>query len=74
MKHPEMQASQFGNNAPYWPAVIVFIVVSVAAGATLLWRAASRLENGENLFEERHRKSLKDFEDDEGVADRESSS
>lgn len=65
MKHPETQATQFGNSAPYWPAVIVFVVVSVAAGVALLWRAARRLETGEDLFEERHRKSLKDFEDEE---------
>jgi hypothetical protein len=64
IKHPEVQASQFGNAAPFWPAVIVFILISMVAGVTLLWRAASRLEDGENLFEERHRKSLKDFEED----------
>jgi len=64
LKHPEMQASQFGNTAPYWPAVIAFVVLSVAAGVMLLWRAARRLETGENLFEERHRKSLKDLNDE----------
>lgn len=70
IKHPEAQASQFGNTAPYWPAVILFIVVSVAAGVMLLWRAASRLEKGEDLFEERHRKSLKDFEEEVEGEDR----
>jgi drug/metabolite transporter (DMT)-like permease len=65
VKHPEVQASQFGNTAPFWPAVIVFVLISMAAGVALLWRAASRLEDGENLFEERHRKHLKDFEDEE---------
>ena len=64
IEHPEVQASQLGNTAPFWPAVIVFVLVSMAAGVALLWRAASRLESGENLFEERHRKSLKDLEED----------
>lgn len=68
--HPEMQASQLGNSAPYWPALILFVLVSVAAGVALLWRAAQRLEAGEDLFAQRHRKSLKEFQE-KGFDDRE---
>jgi hypothetical protein len=70
MTHPEMQASQLGNSAPYWPALIVFVLVSVAAGVGLLWRAAQRVEAGEDLFAQRHRKSLKEFQE-KGFEDRE---
>lgn len=70
VEHPEMQASQLGNTAPYWPALIVFVLVSVAAGVGLLWRAAQRLEAGEDLFAQRHRKSLKEFQE-KGFDDRE---
>lgn len=63
--HPEMQASQLGNTAPYWPAAILFVVFSTFAGVALLWRASRRIEKGEDLFAQRHRKSLKDFEDED---------
>jgi len=63
--HPEIQASQLGNTAPYWPAAILFVVFSTIAGVALLWRASRRIERGEDLFAQRHRKSLKDVEDED---------
>lgn len=54
--YPNLRASQFGFEAPLWPALVVFVVVATAAGVFLLWRTAQRVERGEDLFEKRHRR------------------
>lgn len=53
---PEARASQFGFQAPLWPALAVFTVVATVAAVGLLWRAARRVEDGEDLFAQRHRR------------------
>jgi len=59
-RYPEMRASQFGFEAPLWPALGGFVLLAVAAVVGLFWRAARRVENGENLFAQRHRRRRSD--------------
>jgi len=54
--HPETRASQFGFEAPLWPAMAIFVVGATVAAVALLWRAARRVEAGEDLFAQRHRR------------------
>lgn len=56
IQHPEIQASQFDYSAPLWVPAILFIVACTAAGTYLLVRAAQRVDRGEDLFAQRHRK------------------
>ena len=56
IRYPEMRASQFGFEAPLWPALGAFVLLAVAAVVALFWRAARRVEAGENLFAQRHRR------------------
>lgn len=60
---PEARASQFGFEAPLWPALAAFVVVSTGAAVGVLWRAARRVEEGEDLFAQRHRRRPGDSED-----------
>jgi hypothetical protein len=60
IKHPGIRASQFGFEAPLWPAALAFVLVATAAGVTLLWRASSRVTRGEDLFARRHRRRPSD--------------
>ena len=60
MEHPEIQATQFGFAAPLWPAALVFVVVATIAGIGLLRVAARRVQNGEDLFAQRHRRHPSD--------------
>ena len=60
INQPEIQASQFGFEAPLWIPSALFVVVSMVAGVALLWRAAQRVEAGENLFKQRHRRSARE--------------
>jgi hypothetical protein len=53
---PEARASQFGFEAPLWPALAVFTMVATVAAVAILWRAARRVEAGEDLFAQRHRR------------------
>jgi len=53
--HPETQAIQFGYEAPLWPALGGFVLLATAAVVTLFWAAAGRVEDGEDLFGQRHR-------------------
>jgi hypothetical protein len=59
-RYPEMKASQFGFEAPLWPALGGFVLLAVAAVVGLFWRAAGRVENGEDLFAQRHRRRRSD--------------
>ncbi|PSQ82067.1 MAG: ABC transporter permease [Bacteroidetes bacterium QS_8_68_15] len=56
VRYPEVQASQLGSVAPFWVPFAVFVACGAALVAGLFWRAARRVENGENLFAERHRR------------------
>jgi hypothetical protein len=58
--HPEARATQFGFEAPLWPAALLFVLVATAAGVGLLWNAAQRVRDGEDLFEQRHRRRSSD--------------
>lgn len=59
-RYPEIQASQFGNTAPLWIPTILFVVVATAAGAYVLTRAARRVDEGDDLFADRHRRRPSD--------------
>jgi len=59
-RYPEMRASQFGFEAPLWPALGGFVLVAMLAVVGLFWRAARRVEAGENLFAQRHRRRSSD--------------
>jgi len=53
---PEARASQFGFEAPLWPAFTLFVVGAMVVGVALLWSAAGRVADGEDLFAQRHRR------------------
>jgi hypothetical protein len=57
--HPEVRASQFGFEAPLWPAVLAFVVLATGAGVRLLWIAANRARR-EDLYAQRHRRRPSD--------------
>ena len=56
VRYPDIQASQFDNTAPLWIPAILFVVVSTVAGAYVLIRAARRVDDGDDLFANRHRR------------------
>jgi hypothetical protein len=60
VRYPEARASQFGFEAPLWPAFTLFVLAATAVGVRLLWIAAGRVEDGEDLFAERHRRRRSD--------------
>lgn len=60
---PEARASQFGFEAPLWPALALFVATATVAAVALLWRAARRVEAGEDLFAQRHRRHPSDERD-----------
>jgi len=62
IEHPEIRATQFGFEAPLWPAALVFVVVSTIAGIGLLRTASQRVRDGEDLFDQRHRRRPSDAE------------
>ncbi len=53
---PEARASQFGFEAPLWPALGGFVILAIIAVVTLFWKAAGRVQRGEDLFSQRHRR------------------
>jgi hypothetical protein len=65
IQHPEARATQFDASAPLWPSAAVFVVLATAAGVALLWTAARRVEAGEDLFAQRHRRRPGGPADDE---------
>jgi ATP/ADP translocase len=56
IRYPDIQASQFENTAPLWTPTILFVVVCTAAGSYILFRAAQRVDQGDDLFAQRHRR------------------
>lgn len=61
--YPDMRASQFGFEAPLWPALATFVLLATVAVSALFWQAARRVERGENLFAQRHRRRKSDRPD-----------
>ncbi len=53
---PEARATQFGFEAPLWPALGGFVLLATAAVVTLFWFAAGRVEKGEDLIRQQHRR------------------
>lgn len=60
VRYPEARASQFGFEAPLWPAFTLFVLAATAVGVRLLWIAAGRVKDGEDLFAQRHRRRRSD--------------
>ena len=56
LRHPEIRAQQFGYDAPLWIPFALFVLVCVGFVAYLFVRAARRVEAGEDLFAQRHRR------------------
>lgn len=54
--HPETRATQFGFEAPLWPAFTLFVLGATVVVVGLFWTAAERVADGENLFAQRHRR------------------
>ena len=60
VNYPEARASQFGFEAPLWPAFTLFVVGATVVVVWLLWTTAGRVEQGEDLFAQRHRRQRSD--------------
>lgn len=56
IRYPEARASQFGFEAPLWPAFTVFVLLATIVVVGLFWTVAGRVANGEDLFAQRHRR------------------
>jgi len=56
IRYPEARASQFGFEAPLWPAFVGFAALGTVVMVALFWTVAGRVEDGENLYSQRHRK------------------
>ena len=56
LRYPEVKASQLGSVAPLWVPFAVFVTLCVTLIVGLFWRAARRVEAGEDLFAQRHRR------------------
>lgn len=54
--YPEARATQFGFEAPLWPALGGFVLLATVAVVALFWTAAKRVEQGKDLFAQRHRR------------------
>lgn len=44
IRYPDVQASQFGLQAPLWPAFVAFVLVATGAVTVLFWTAARRVD------------------------------
>lgn len=62
-EYPEMRTSQFGYEAPLWPALGGFVLLGIVAIVTLFWIAARRVEKGEDLFAQRHRRKASEWDE-----------
>lgn len=59
IRFPEIQARQFGrfgDRVPLWIPFLLFVVASFAGICYVIWRAKQRVEDGEDLYAQRHRK------------------
>lgn len=69
IEFPEARASQFGFEAPLWPALGAFVLLSTVAVVSLFWTAAGRVKRGEDLFSQRHRRRSRWEEQSNGQAE-----
>lgn len=62
IQHPEVRASQFGFQAPLWPAFVGFSLLGTVAAVAILWTAARRVEAGDDDYAQHgpHRRSKAD--------------
>ncbi|MES3629405.1 MAG: hypothetical protein PPP56_04485 [Longimonas sp.] len=74
IRYPEVRASQFGYEAPFWPALIAFVLLCTAVGVYLQLRAARRVDDGEDLYAQRHRRHPSEKYPEEYASDRDDSS
>lgn len=44
IRYPEARASQFGLQAPLWPAFVAFVLLATTAISLLFWTAARRFD------------------------------
>ena len=63
---PQARASQFGFEAPLWPAFTLFVLVATVVVVGLFWTAAERVADGEDLFAQRHRQPPQDPKSENG--------
>lgn len=59
LRFPFIQARQFGSfgdRVPLWIPLILFVLLFVVAATYMFWRAARRVEAGEDLVAQRHRR------------------
>lgn len=56
VRYPEARASQFGFEAPLWPAFTIFVLLATVVIVGFFWTVARRVANGENLFAQQHRR------------------
>jgi H+/Cl- antiporter ClcA len=59
LRFPFIQArqfGQFGERVPLWIPLILFVLLFVVGATYLFWRAAQRVEGGEDLVAQRHRR------------------
>jgi hypothetical protein len=63
INQPQARASQFGFEAPLWPAFTLFVLVATVVIVGLFWTAAERVADGEDLFAHRHRRRHSSPED-----------
>jgi hypothetical protein len=59
IRFPEIQARQFGrfgDRVPLWIPFLLFVVASFAGICYVIWRAKQRVDSGEDLYAQRHRK------------------
>lgn len=66
IRYPEARATQFGLEAPLWPAFVAFVVLATTAAVVLLWTAAGRVADGEDVFAQRSRQHPQDPKSENG--------
>lgn len=53
IRYPQIHASQLGAEAPLWIPMMIFVAICTAASVALFLRAARRVDQGEDLFNNR---------------------
>ncbi len=56
VRYPEIRAAQFEASAPLWIPFLLFVLACTGLMAYVFVRAARRVEGGEDLFAQRHRR------------------
>lgn len=60
IRFPEIQATQAGAHAPLWIPFALFVALSTVVMVWLFLKAARRVDAGERLFDQRHRRRASD--------------